>query len=116
MFPIVVVQGGASTGLTSRLHCLVRLTHLGTLLRKSLDLVAISGVWKFLIVCFAAICLRRYPGSCVMSEYGLIASVSGGMPNLGSLAGNGPTVMGTGLSVDWSRFGSSGVWKMVVRV
>ena len=102
MFPIVVGRGGASTGLTLMLHCLVRVTRLVTPLRKSLELVAIAGVWKFLIFCFAARCLRRCPGSCVMSEYCVLASVSGGVPTLGSLAGTGRTGMGTVLSVDWS--------------
>ena len=101
MFPIVVGQGGVSTGLTSRLHFLVRAPRLGTPLRKSLDLVAIAGVWKVLIFCFAAHCLRRCPGSRVMPKYGVFASVSGGVPTLGSLAGTGRTGMGTGSSMDW---------------
>ena len=86
MFPIVVGRGGASTWLTIRLHCLVRVTRLGTPLHKSLELVAIARVWKFLIFCFAYRCLRRCPGSRVMSEYGVLAYVSGGVPTLGSLA------------------------------
>ena len=102
MFPIVVVRGGVSTGLMSRLHCLVRAPHLGTQLRKSLELVEIAGVWKVLFFCFADRCLRRYPGSRFISEYGVFSSVSGGVPTLGSLAGTGRTGMGTGSSVDWS--------------
>ena len=101
MLPIVVGRGGASTGLTSRFHCLVHVTRLGTPLRKSLELVAISGVLKFLIFCFVARCLRRFPVSLVMSEYGVLASVSWGVPTLGSLAGTGRAGIGTVLSVDW---------------
>ena len=44
VFQIVVGQGEYSTWLTSRLHCLVRVTRLGTPLRKSLGLVAMAGV------------------------------------------------------------------------
>ena len=81
---------------------LVRETRLVNPLCKSLGLVAMDGVWKFLIFCCAAYCLRRCPGSRVMSEYGVFASVSGGVPTLGSLAGTGQAGIGTGLSVDWS--------------
>ena len=51
-----------------------------------------------------------------MSNYGVPEYFSGGVPTLGSLAGTGRTGMGTGSSVDWSCFGFSGVWNMVVRV
>ena len=102
MFQIFVGRGGASTWLTSRLHFLVRATRLGTPLSKILELVAIPGVWMFLIFCFAARCLRHCTGSRVIYEYGVLASVSGGVPTLGSLAGTGRTGMGTVLSVDWS--------------
>ena len=102
MFPIVVGRGGSSTGLTSRLHCLVRVTLFGTPLHKSLELVAIAGVWKFLTFCFVACCLRRCPGSHVMSDYGVLASFSGCVLTLGSLAGTGRMRMGTDSSVDWS--------------
>ena len=78
----------------------MRAPRLGTPLRKSLELVAIDGVWKVLIFCFADRCLRRCTGSHVMSEYGVFVSVSGGVPTLGSLAGTGQTGMGTGSSVD----------------
>ena len=102
MFLIVVGWVGVSTVLTSRLNCLVRAPRLGTPLRKSMELVAISGVWKVLIFCFADRCLRRCPGSRVMSDCGVFASVSGGVPTLGSLAETGRTRMGNVSSVDWS--------------
>ena len=102
MFLVVVGQGGVSTGLTSRLHCLVRAPRYSTPLRNSLELVAIAGVWKVLVFYFAACCLRRCPGSRVMSEYGVFESGSGGVPTLGSLSGTVRTVMGTGSYVDWS--------------
>ena len=79
---------------------MVRAPRLGTPLRKSLELVAIDGVWKVLILCFADRCLRHCPGSCVMSEYGVFVYVSGCVPTLGRLSGTGQTGMGTGLSVD----------------
>ena len=116
MFQTVVERGGASTWLTSWLHCLVRAKRLGTPLRKSLGLVSMAGVWKFLFFCCAARSLRRCPGSRVMSEYGVPESFSGGVTTLGSLAGTGRTGVGTGSSVDWSSFGSSGVCKMVAIV
>ena len=78
---------------------MVRAPRLGTPLRKSLEMVAIAGVWKVLIFCFAERCLRRCPGSRVMSEHGVFASVSGCVPTLGSLAGTGWTGMGTSSSV-----------------
>ena len=81
---------------------MVSAPRLCTPLRKSLEVVEIDGVWKFLIFCFADCCLRHCPGSRVMSEYGVFASVSGGVPTLGSLAGTGQAGIGTGLSVDWS--------------
>ena len=102
MLTIVVGLGGVITGLTSRLNCLVRAPHLGIPLRKSLELVAIAGVWKVLILCFADRCLRRCPGSRVMSKYDVFAYVPGGVFTLGSLAGTSWTGMGTGSSVDWS--------------
>ena len=80
----------------------MRAPRLGTTLRTSLELVAIAGGWKVLIFCFADRCLRRCPWSGVMSDYGVFASVSGGVPTLESLAGTGRTVMGTVLSMDWS--------------
>ena len=51
-----------------------------------------------------------------MSEYDVPESFSGSVSTLGSLVGTGRTGMGTGFSVDWSFFGLSRVWKMVVRV
>ena len=102
MLPIVVGWGGVITGLNIRLNCLVRAPHLGTPLRKSLELAAIAGVWKVIILCFADRCLRRCPGSRIMSEYGVFAYVPGGVLTLGSLAGTSWTGMGTGSSVDWS--------------
>ena len=77
-------------------------TSLGKPLRKSLELVEISGVWKVPIFYFSVCCLCCFPGSRVMSEHGVFASVSGGVPTLGSLAVTGRTGMGTGSSVDWS--------------
>ena len=102
MFPIVVGRGGASTWLTRRLHCVVHATRLGIPLRNILGLVVITGVWKFLFFCFVACCLRRCPGSRVMSEYGVPKYFSGGVPILGSLSWSGLTGMGTGSSVDLS--------------
>ena len=102
MLSIIVGRGGASTGLTSRLHCLASVTSLGNPLHKCMELVEIAGVWKFLIFYFAARCLRCCTGSYVMSKYGVLAYVSGGVPTLRSLAGTGRTRMGTGSSVDWS--------------
>ena len=80
----------------------MRAPHFGIPLHKILDLVVIDGVWKVLIFCFAACCLRRCPGSRVMSEYGVFVSILGRVPTFGNLAGTGRTGMGTGLSADWS--------------
>ena len=102
MFLIIVGLGGVSTGLTSRLHCLLRVSRLGTPLRISLDLVAITGVWLVLLFCFASGFPLRCPGSRVMYKYGVFVSVSGGVTTLGSVAGTGWTGMGSGASVDCS--------------
>ena len=99
---IVVGREGVRTGLTSRLHCLVRVPCLGTPLRKSMELVEIAWIWNVLFFYFSDRCLHRCPGSRVMSEYGVFASGSGGVPTLGSLEATSRTRMGTGLSVDWS--------------
>ena len=98
----VVGLGGVSTGLTIRLHCLVRASCLGTPQRNSMDLVAITGVCMVLSFCFAARCLRHFPGSRVMFDYGVFLSFSGCVPTLGSVVGTGRTGMGSGFSVDLS--------------
>ena len=48
MFHIFVGQGGASIWLNSWFHFFVRATRLGNPLRKSLGLLAMAGVWRFL--------------------------------------------------------------------
>ena len=101
MFPIVVGRGGGRTWLTILLNCLVRAIRLVNPVRKSLGLLAIAGVWMFLIFCFAARCLRRCPGSCVMSEYGVPEYFSGLCPPSEVFPGLDVMGMGTGSSVDW---------------
>ena len=105
----VVGLGGVSTGLTIRLHCLVRASCLGTPQRNSMDLVAITGVCMVLFFCFAARCLRRCFGSRVMFDYGVFYHFQGVCPPLEvwrGLVGREWGLVCLWIGHDWARLAS----------